>query len=118
MIRLPAQQPCAEDHRPDKLNSDNAHWRLVGGAADSENKETEADRRQQRTGKVEGVGRARRLRQRLDADQHRSHTEWNVDREQPRPRCDRQDARSERRAERERCCDHQRIVAEAASMKP
>ena len=88
---------------------------LVRGAADSDDEEAEATCGQRGVEKIEPVRRARRARQRLQADPYREHAEREVDREQPWPWPQRQDAGGDRRPEGEGGADHQRVIAEAAT---
>ena len=84
-------------------------------AADADEEEAEAARGQGCARKIERMLRARRLRQGLQADPDRDRAKGNIDREQPRPRSDRKDRRSNRRPEREGRPHYQRVVAEAAA---
>ena len=84
-------------------------------AADADEEEAEAACGQGRARKIERVLCARRFRQGLQADPDCDHAEGNIDREQPRPCSDRKDPGGNRRPERERRSDHERVVAEAAA---
>jgi hypothetical protein len=87
----------------------------VGGAADADDEETEAACCQQRAEEIEGVHGPGRRRQGFQADAHRDQAEGNVDREQPGPRANSQDAGCDGRPQREGGRDHQRVMAVAAA---
>src|SRR5260370_30504017 len=87
------------------------------GTADADDEEAEAGGRQRRAGEVEGVGGPRRRWQRLETDYERDQAEGEVDGKQPGPGPRRQDARCNRRSEREGGCDHQGVMAEAAALQ-
>jgi hypothetical protein len=55
----------------------------VGGAADADDEQAKGAGGQRGAGKIEGVGGARRRRQRLEADPKRDQAEGNIDGEQP-----------------------------------
>ena len=115
---LTAQQQCAEDHSTNQFRNYDTGCGAVRGAADSEDEKAEADSGQQCAGNIEGMAGARCLWQGPHTDQQRGETERNVDREQPWPCCDRQNARCERRTKRESGGNNERVVAEPASMHP
>ena len=106
----PAEQQSRAERQPDQEQRG-----LMRRAADADEEEAEATRGQGGARKIERMLCARRLRQRLQADPDGNRAERNVDREQPGPRSDRKNRRGDRRPQRERRSDHQRVVAEAAA---
>ena len=61
---------------------------------------------------------ARRQRQGSHADRHRQQAEGNIDREQPRPRPQRQNTGGDRRPEGKGGADDHRVIAKAAAEQP
>ncbi len=92
MIGMTPGQDPAEHERAHELSDNQRRRRLVGGAADADDEEAEAGAGQRCTGEVEGMFGARRLRQRLHADQQCNDAERQVDREQPGPGPESEDA--------------------------
>ena len=90
----------------------------MSGAADPDNEEAETGSSHCRAEEIEGMFRTRRRRQCLEPDRQRNQAERKIDREQPRPRTDSENARGDRRSQTKGGCDHHGVVAEATALQP
>ncbi len=108
--RQPAQHKCRAEFGDDHSDMD-----VMRRAADADHEQAERAAGQRRADEVEAMGGPRRLRHRLQSDRNRQHADRNVDRKQPRPGAERQDAGGDRRAGRGCGGHHQRVVAKTAA---